>query len=171
MRPQEKQTLLAKAKIICLFFSSRISKSNNRLYLGFIAIIFVILYLFAMQSSGNSNVQYYVSWAREIFHHQLFASYHIVNGESVSSKIGELVVPYTPLTLYFFYISAIYVKKSDQGNGIGSALIQKVKFDYPSTKFTVMTESNNEKAIDFYLSTNWKVEARCHNSLLLTLDV
>jgi GNAT superfamily N-acetyltransferase len=69
------------------------------------------------------------------------------------------------------YISAIYVKKSDQGNGIGSALIQKVKFDYPSKKFTVMTESNNEKAIDFYLSTNWKVEARCHNTLLLTLDV
>jgi ribosomal protein S18 acetylase RimI-like enzyme len=69
------------------------------------------------------------------------------------------------------YISALYIAKSSRGNGIGSALIQKVKFDYPLAKITVMTESNNSNALNFYLKTNWKVEARCHNTLLLTLDV
>ncbi len=75
-------------------------------YSNLIVALLVFLYLLATKSQGNSNIQYYVSWAQDIFHHQLLDSYHLKDGESLSAEIGELVVPYTPLTLLFFYISA-----------------------------------------------------------------
>jgi ribosomal protein S18 acetylase RimI-like enzyme len=69
------------------------------------------------------------------------------------------------------YISAIYVSESHQGNGVGSSLIQRVKSEYPLAKFTVMTESENKHALNFYLCNHWKVEARYKKTILLSLEV
>ncbi len=87
-------------------FYKWISNLDRRIFVSLLVTIFTFSYILGTRSGGNSNIQYYVSWAQDIFHQRLLDSYHIKDGRSISAEIGELVVPYTPLTLYFFYISA-----------------------------------------------------------------
>lgn len=83
-----------------------ISSLDRRVSVSLLVTVFAFSYFLGIRSGGNSNIQYYVSWAQDIFHQRLLDSYHIKDGRSLSTEIGELVVPYTPLTLYFFYLSA-----------------------------------------------------------------
>jgi hypothetical protein len=69
--------------------------------------LFLLLsvYLTGAISQGTSNLQYYLSWAEGIDQGHLFELYHIENGQSTSALSQNFIVPYPPLTVYFFWIT------------------------------------------------------------------
>ena len=67
--------------------------------------ILLLVYLTGAVSQGTSNLQYYLNWAEGINEGNLFELYHIENGKSTSASSQNFIVPYPPLTVYFFWIT------------------------------------------------------------------
>jgi len=71
-------------------------------------MLFMILtaYVLGSFSKGTPNLPIYEGWANDISKGLLLELYHIKDGQSVSTTIGELIVPYPPITLLSFWIFA-----------------------------------------------------------------
>jgi hypothetical protein len=71
-------------------------------------LLFVILtvYVLGSFSKGTPNLPIYEEWANDISKGLLLELYHIKDGQSISASLGDLIVPYPPITLFVFWIFA-----------------------------------------------------------------
>lgn len=77
---------------------------NNQSKLIALGVFLSVIYLIGVLSSSTTNTPIYVDWAREIANGNLFQLYHVYNGQSLSSQMQNLIVPYPPFTLVPFWI-------------------------------------------------------------------
>ena len=80
--------------------------ASTRIRLFVILFLILTAYVIGSLSRGTPNLPIYEEWASEISKGLLFELYHIEDGQSTSTTIGELIVPYPPISLFVFWIFA-----------------------------------------------------------------
>jgi hypothetical protein len=62
------------------------------------------VYVIGAHSKGTPNLPIYEEWARDISQGLLFELYQVKDGLSISESLGNLIVPYPPITLLAFWL-------------------------------------------------------------------
>jgi uncharacterized membrane protein len=78
--------------------------ASARVRLLLILFMILIAYVLGSFSKGTPNLPIYEEWANDISKGLLLELYHIKDGQSMSASLGDLIVPYPPITLFVFWI-------------------------------------------------------------------
>ena len=118
--------------------------ASTRIRLFLILFLILTAYVIGSLSRGTPNLPIYEEWASEISKGLLFELYHIEDGQSTSTTIGELIVPYPPISLFVFWIFAQLSKVLTVGNFVSWGFIVNLSA-VTATFFTAVVLSKSGK--------------------------